>query len=111
SDVTTAVRNYLLRGVSVEYDEGRLNEAFFMPFVKKYYYYDPAFGDEFNRSASAYKPSQANTTLCVFMKDGEFGCMLTDLIPLSMNGMDKFCCLPFFTYEDGTLPHENVTDF
>lgn len=111
SEVATAVRNHLLRGVEIEYDEARLNEAFFTPYVKKYYYLDPAFGDDLNRCADAYKPSQPNTTLMVFMKDGKFGCLLTDMVPLAINGMDKFYCLPFSIYEEGTLPHENVTDF
>ena len=111
TEASTIVRNHLLRGVALEYDEARLNEAFFLPYVKKHYYYDPAFGDDMSLCADAYKPSQPNTTLIVFMNEGKFGCILTDLVPLAMNGMDKFYCLPFSIYEAGALPSENVTDF
>ncbi len=106
----TEMRKQLIRGQVIVYDEDNLKDAFVAPFMKRHYYFDPSMGDDMRYCQQAYRIPHQNTTICVFKYGDDFGCMITDDIPLENSDADKFMCLPAYTY-DSEGRQENVTDW
>jgi predicted helicase len=105
----------LKRGHFAEFNEDRIRQSLYRPFVKQHLFFDRILNEEVYQMPAIFPNSNTekeNRIICVsgIGSTKPFQILMTCNIP-SLDFLEKTQCFPFYTYnEDGTNRRENITD-
>ena len=110
------LKNFLQRGISIEYNKGELRRSLYRPFASLSLYFD-AYLNERRYLIPTFLPTEKtereNRIICftALGNNKPFHSLMAKLTPdLHLTGDSS--CFPFYTYnEDGTNRRENITDW
>ncbi|MCA1567562.1 MAG: helicase [Acidobacteria bacterium] len=110
------MKNFLLRGNELSYEESKVRTALYRPFCKSSFYFDEILNEARYKFPTIY-PTQTTEEENVVICAGGYGrkpfaVLVSNRIPDLNLYADPQQSFPFYTYdEDGTNRRENLTDW
>lgn len=110
-----SLKNYLKRGITVEYSPKNVRVSFYRPFTSSYIYFDSALNERRYQLPLIFPtPETEKENQVIWRKVGTevpiFSLVVNCIPDLLPQGGSQ--CFPFYTYdEDGTNRQENITDW
>lgn len=115
---SNGLKNNLKRGREAIYDESKIRNSLYRPFVKNYLFFDSVAIETrsyFHKFFPIEETEKLNNVICL----PSVGCrakwavLISDIITdQHLTSIDGFQCFPFYTYnEDGSNHQENITDW
>jgi predicted helicase len=112
-----SLKNYLKRGITVEYSPKNVRVSLYRPFTSSYIYFDSALNERRYQFPSIFptvRIEEENRLICLAGVGNrkEFGVFVSKFIISLDFAFEKTQCFPFYTYDkDGTNRTENITDW
>ncbi|MAT38978.1 MAG: DNA helicase [Ectothiorhodospiraceae bacterium] len=108
------LKNFLKRGIFIDFDTKQIRRALYRPFFSEYLYFDKHLNERRYQLPAAFPTHESdNVSICVSAVGNTkpFHCLITNVIPdLHLTGDSQ--CFPFYTYDpDGSNRTENITDW
>lgn len=109
-----SLKNYLKRGITVEYSPKNVRVSLYRPFTRAYIYFDSALNERRYQFPLIFPNQETENRLILVTNHSQipFLVQMINFIPSMDVGGRPTQCFPFYTYdEDGTNRTENITDW
>jgi len=110
------LKNYLARGILIDFDTEKVRSALYRPFCKQYLYFDRFMAERVYQFPNIFPTPASETENLIICVNGigskkKPSCLITSKM-VDLGIIEATQCFPFYTYaEDGRKRQENITDW